>query len=95
MNSDLEREEFLSILEELIDEGLLVRDSPEHGAAKQYIAQGVSSLSNKQKFNFETKVHPLIEKKWCPIEGCDGRVHAGFSMCSYHQSLVEKASNED
>lgn len=90
MDYDSDTEESLEILEELIGEGLLIRDSPAHGAAKQCAGRGFESLSRAQKFNYETVDSPLLRKKACSVPNCDGRVHQGFRLCSYHQSQLEK-----
>ncbi len=90
MHYDSDAEDFFEILEELIDEGLLVRNSPAHGAAKQCADRGFESLSRAQKFNYDTVIIPLLRKKACSVPNCDERVHQGFGLCSYHQSQLEK-----
>lgn len=83
--------EFLEILEELIDEGFLVRDSDAHGAAKQCAGKGMESLSRAQKYFYDTEITPLLLKKSCPVPSCGDRIHQGFSRCSYHQSQMDNS----
>lgn len=93
LNSDLE--DLREMLEELLEEGFLELNSPAHGAAKQYLGKGWDSLSEAQKFNFETKVQPLLSKKACAVPDCGERIPAGFRMCAYHQSQLDKANRDD
>ena len=49
MDDDSSLNEFNEIVDELIEEGLLIRDGGAHGAAKQCFTEGYESLSPKQK----------------------------------------------
>lgn len=60
MTQELEpHEEWLELLEEALDCGAISRD-PAHGIAKQVVAQGVNSLSPKQKQIFDSEIWPAL-----------------------------------
>lgn len=90
MDYDSDSREYFEMIEELIEEGSLVRDSAPHGAAKQCHGQGYESLKPDQKRAYDYVFLPLLKKKLCPVPGCDGRVHQGSRLCSSHQSQVDK-----
>ena len=89
MDDDSSLNEFNEIVDELIEEGLLIRDGGAHGAAKQCFTEGYESLSSKQKTAYDRHFLPYWQRKFCSVENCDDRVHQG-TLCSHHQGQLDK-----
>ena len=86
INSDAEA--LVDVIEELADEGYLVRGSTPYGVALKYAHDGWSSLSPKQKYWVDRVIQPLLVKKSC--SACDEIVPPGFTWCADHQWQWDK-----
>jgi hypothetical protein len=48
-------------IQHLIAEGMLKPDTPAYAVARQAIALGIASLSNRQRYIYETVIAPALE----------------------------------
>lgn len=95
MDIDSDLDEFLGLIEEIVEDGGLERGSRDHGIAIKCAHDGFYALSDKQKACYLIKVQPLLKLKSCPLPGCGERVHLGFRLCPYHDYMRWKADRED
>jgi len=49
-------------IQHLLADGALKQGSPAHAAARQAIALGVGSLSNRQRYVYDTVIAPALER---------------------------------
>ena len=98
MDFDSELSDNNEAIETLEALGHLQQDLPEYGVAKQWVNQGIDSLSPKQKRIFDKHIAPVVFKK---CEMCDDVLslpdlvaaldhNDGKIFCSYHRYLYDK-----
>lgn len=55
-------------IQDLLDQGILVEGTPAYGIAQQVIHDGYDSLSEKQKYVWNTQVWKPLEKRQKELE---------------------------
>ena len=91
MRDDPEIGDNLQALEELADMGYIDRDSAAYGIVKQYLHEGESSLSEKQKYVFNKDVAPVIFKTCArcseviELSALPIAYEEDLMLCSYHR----------
>lgn len=96
MDYDPELSDDLQAIEILADMGYLDRDKPEYGITQLYLHKGLSALSNKQQYIFNTIVAPAILRSCArcgegiELSALPNAYEEGLMLCSYHMHKHHK-----
>lgn len=90
MDYDPEVAADVNALGELAEMGIIDQESPSFGVALKCLEEGYKSLSEKQRYVFDTYIAPKISKECAvcrqgiPISDLPIAYESGVDLCSYH-----------
>lgn len=96
MDDDSELGDNLEALEQLAEMGYIDKDSAAYGIAKQYLHEGESTLSEKQRYVFNKEIAPVIFKKCSrcgegiELSSLPIAYEDGLMLCGYHRHKFNK-----